>query len=102
MCNSCSLQANYYHSAECVYDHLVKTYPVLWLRDSSLMGPGYISRNLLSPAGVVLAIWNGAGNGWKLREYKHQALDEVPVPGRIDFVELENKSDTFAAFLRFA
>lgn len=101
MCNLCSLQANYFHRPECVYEHLAKTFPVLWLRDSSLLGPGYISRNLLSPDGNVLAIWQGNGNGWKLREYKHQALDEVPVPGRRDFVELADKTDAFQAFMLF-
>lgn len=99
MCNSCNLQANYFHSVDCIYNHLVATNPVLWLRDSSRVGPGYISRNLLSPTGKVLAIWKGKGNGWKLREYKHQALDEVPVPGRGDFVDLSDESTRFMTLL---
>ncbi|MEN5568453.1 tyrosine-type recombinase/integrase [Klebsiella pneumoniae] len=71
MCNSCSFQANYFHSIHCIYDHLVATHPVLWLRDSSRRWPaGYISRNFLNPAGDVLAIWNGKGKGWRLRKLK--------------------------------
>lgn len=63
MCNSCNLQANYFHRVDCIYDHLVATNPILWLRDSSRISGGYISRNFLNPAGDVLAIWNGQGNG---------------------------------------
>jgi len=82
-----------------MYDHLEATHPVLWLRDSSLIRPGYISRNFLNPAGDVLAIWNGKGKGWRLRMYKNEARDEVPDPTREDFVELLNKMETFQPFL---
>lgn len=100
MCNSCSVQANYFHSIYCMYDHLEATHPVLWLRDSSRRWPaGYISRNFLNPAGDVLAIWNGKGKGWRLRKLKHEARDEVPDPTRLDFVKLSCKTDTFMPFL---
>lgn len=100
MCNSCSVQANYFYSIYCMYDHLEATHPVLWLRDSSRRWPaGYISRNFLNPAGDVLAIWNGKGKGWRLRKLKHEARDEVPDPTRVDFVELSCKTDTFMPFL---
>ncbi|HBZ1029474.1 TPA: hypothetical protein MJD21_26190 [Klebsiella pneumoniae] len=100
MCNSCSFQANYFHSIHCIYDHLVATHPVLWLRDSSRRWPaGYISRNFLNPAGDVLAIWNGKGKGWRLRKLKNEARDEVPDPTREDFVELLNEMETFQPFL---
>nr|MDU9191249.1 hypothetical protein [Klebsiella pneumoniae] len=92
--------ANYFHSIHCIYDHLVATHPVLWLRDSSRRWPaGYISRNFLNPAGDVLAIWNGKGKGWRLRKLKNEARDEVPDPTREDFVELLNEMETFQPFL---
>lgn len=99
MCDSCNFQANHFHKVYCIYDHLVATDPVLWLRDSSRLRPGYISRHLLSPTGKVLAIWKGKGNGWKLRENKHQGLNEVPVPDRGDFVDLSDESTRFMILL---
>jgi len=99
MCDSCSLQANYFHSVDCIYGHLLETHPVLWLRDSSLIRKGYVSRNLLNPAGEVQAIWNGEKKGWRLRKFKHEALDELPDPTRGDFTDLSVESDRFQAFL---
>ncbi|MGL4202760.1 MAG: hypothetical protein ACRCTT_15130 [Enterobacter roggenkampii] len=99
MCNACNVQANYFHSIYCMYDHLVATHPVLWLRDSSKVRGGYISRNFLNPAGDVLAIWNGKGKGWRLRKFKHEAMDELPDPTRDDFIFLLNTLSTFQPFL---
>ncbi|MCL6336290.1 hypothetical protein EXT65_21080 [Pectobacterium carotovorum subsp. carotovorum] len=100
MCKSCRLQDNYFQAIDCIYDHLVTAHPVLWLRDSSRTRPGYISRNLLNPAGDVLAISNGKGKGWRLRKFEHEALDEVPAPDRRDFVDLSEEAARFQAFLR--
>lgn len=102
MCGSCDPDAEYFHSAECVYDYLVKEYPVLWLRDSTLIGATYLSRELLSPEGIVLAIRNKPPDkGWYLRRYYNDAIDEELDPLRGDCIELADKYDAFNAFLRF-
>lgn len=49
MCDFCRADENYFHMAECVYDQLVKEYPVMWLRDSTRIGACYLCRELLSP-----------------------------------------------------
>ena len=54
MCDFCRADENYFHMAECVYDQLVKEYPVMWLRDSTRIGACYLCRELLSPEG-----WSG-------------------------------------------
>lgn len=101
MCNACNVQANYFDSVECVYDHLVTTHPVLWLRDSShICETGYISRNLLSATGDVLAIWNGQSKGWRLRTYQQEARDEYPDALRQDFIPLDDEGRRFCEFLR--
>lgn len=100
MCDLCKLDANYFHSSYCVYEHLVEVHPVLWLRDSSLNKSGYISRSLLSPNGEVLAIWNGVNKGWRLRKLKREALDEQPDPNREDFADLSSSDDKFCHFMR--
>lgn len=56
MCDFCRADENYFHMAECVYDQLVKEYPVMWLRDSTRIGACYLCRELLSPEGMVLAM----------------------------------------------
>ena len=100
MCNLCDPDAEYFHSAVCVYEHLVKEYPVLWLRDSSRIGASYLCRELLSPEGIVLAIWNRSPEqGWFLRRYYNDAIDEEIDPHRGDCIELANRFDAFQAFL---
>lgn len=102
MCTSCDPDAEYFHSAECVYDHLVKEYPVLWLRDSSLIGATYPCRELLSPEGIMLAIWNKPPDkGWHLRRYYNDAIDEEIDPQRGDCIELANRFAAFQAFRLF-
>lgn len=102
MCEFCGANEDYFHKVDCVYNHLVKMHPVLWLRDSSLNKPGYISRSLLSPNGEVLAIWNGVNKGWRLRKFKSEALDEQPDLNRGDFVELSCGGDKFYHFMRIS
>ncbi|MDU4155186.1 hypothetical protein PO654_25605 [Phytobacter diazotrophicus] len=99
MCASCSLQAEYFHTVKCMYQHLVLSHPVLWLRDSSRVRTGYVSRNFLSVRGRVLAVWKGPGLGWRLRQPGERAPDENPDPCREDFVELTCEADTFQAFM---
>lgn len=99
MCDSYKPDENFFDSVDCMYEHLVKEYPVLWLRDSSRIATGYISRNFLSPTGQVLAIWKGPDKGWRLRQPDERALDEVPDPNRRDFIELTHYTDTLQAFI---
>ncbi|HCD2000947.1 hypothetical protein VNX24_23920 [Citrobacter farmeri] len=100
MCNSCDFQANYFHKVECIYDHLVAANPNLWLRDSSRIRNDFLSRNILSSAGDVLAIWNAPpGKGWALRIHDNEAIDELPDPQRGDFVDLSDEATRFQTFL---
>ncbi|RYM68073.1 hypothetical protein BSR00_24560 [Serratia liquefaciens] len=100
MCKSCDIDANYFHSVYCVYDHLATTHPVLWLRDSSRIRSDFLSRNLLSSAGDVLAIWNAPpGKGWALRIHDNEAIDERPDPQRGDFVDLSDGATRFQILL---
>ena len=102
MCDLCDQDANYFHTAECVYDHLVNEYPVLWLRDSTLIGASYVCRELHSPEGRVLAFQNAPPmRGWRLRLRYTETVDEEPDPQRQDIVELTSRADALQAFLPF-
>lgn len=48
MCDFCRADENYFHMAECVYDQLVKEYPVMWLRDSADRGLLPLSRTAVA------------------------------------------------------
>lgn len=99
MCVSCDLQDNYFHTVDCVYQHLLTANPILWLRDSPRVRSGHISRSFLSTEGKVLAIWNGAGKGWRLRTYAEEALDEIPQGLLPDYIFLETSAESFQAFM---
>lgn len=102
MCDSCKPDANYFHTAECVYDHLVKEYPVLWLRDSTRIGAYYLCRELLSPEGMTLAMQNAPPvAGWRLRMRYSETIDEEIDPQGEDVVELSTRSEALQAFLLF-
>ena len=102
MCNVCKADADYFHTAVCVYDCLAKEYPVLWLRDTSLIGACYLSRELLSPEGMVLAIQNAPPmKGWRLRMRYNEVIDENIDPQRGDCIALSSRADALLAFRSF-
>ncbi len=81
MCDFCRADENYFHMAECVYDQLVKEYPVMWLRDSTRIGACYLCRELLSPEGMVLAMQSAfPAKGWRLRIWYNETIDEEMIP----------------------
>ena len=81
MCDFCRADENYFHMAECVYDQLVKEYPVMWLRDSTRIGACYLCRELLSPEGMVLAMQSAfPAKGWRLRIWYNETIDEEIEP----------------------
>ncbi|MGK2894491.1 hypothetical protein [Klebsiella michiganensis] len=99
MCDLCRADACYFHTAECMYDHLVSEYPVMWLRDTTRIGACYTLRELLSPEGVVLAIQNAPPmKGWRLRMRYNEATDEEIDPQRGDYTELPSRTDALLAF----
>lgn len=105
MCVSCNVDANYFHTAQCVYDYLVLEYPVLWLRDTSLIkGSTYSSRNLPSPEGNVLAIWNAPpGKGLEPALPVQRSHRRRAAPYRAwRLFSADRQNDAFTAFLRFA
>lgn len=102
MCNSCRADENYFHTAECVYGHLVQEYPVTWLRDTTRIGACYTLRELLSPEGMVLAIQNSSPmKGWRLRMRYNEAVDEEIDPQCGDCIELSSRADAMRAFEPF-
>lgn len=102
MCDLCNTDANYFHTAECVYDHLVQDYPVMWLRDSTRIGAYYLCRELLSPEGMVLAMQNASPmKGGRLRMRYTETVDEALDPLRADVVELSSRPDALQAFRSF-
>lgn len=102
MCDLCNTDANYFHTAECVYDHLVQDYPVMWLRDSTRIGAYYLCRELLSPEGMVLAMQNASPmKGWRLRMRYTETVYEALDPLRADVVELPSRPDALQAFRSF-
>jgi hypothetical protein len=103
MCDLCRADANYFHTAECVYDHLVQEYPVMWLRDSTRIEACYLCRELLSPEGMVLAMQNAPPvKGWRLRMRYNETLDEEIDPLRGDCIELSSRADALQAFMPFS
>lgn len=102
MCNSCRADENYFHTAECVYGHLVQEYPVMWLRDTTRIGACYTLRELLSPGGMVLAIQNTSPmKGWRLRIRYNEAVDEEIDPQCGDCIKLPSRADAMRAFEPF-
>lgn len=91
MCDFCRADENYFHMAECVYDQLVKEYPVMWLRDSTRIGACYLCRELLSPEGMVTAMQSAfPAKGWRLRIWYNETIDEEIEPQRGDCIELSS------------
>ncbi|EBA3901124.1 hypothetical protein ACWKSU_16995 (plasmid) [Enterobacter cloacae] len=102
MCDFCRADENYFHTAECVYDQLVKEYPVMWLRDSTRIGACYLCRELLSPEGMVLAMQSAfPAKGWRLRIWYNEAIDEEIEPQRGDCIELSSRADALLSFMSF-
>lgn len=102
MCEWCDPEAEYFHSAVCVYDHQVKDYAVLWLREPARIGVRWRCQELLSSQGGVLAIENAPPmTGWQLRRYYHDAIDEALDPLRGDCIALTCRAEALQAFQAF-